>query len=220
MRTIGPGSIASFIRVSLTFVQFGALLGAVIAVCVTLALPFIRNPQVTVSIPVSFTLDSLSPVVAGRSGLEFTILDDKAEAKRDRRRIASLNGSLRVPTSDRRFIAAQSSVLIAVLGFVSYVLGKLRGVFQTLTAGHPFVPENAARIRAVAIAVMVGEVVRAAIVFAENLYARTHVAVSGLQFDRWPQVEIQTLVHGLIILVIAEVFRLGTRLDEEQSLTI
>jgi hypothetical protein len=28
------------------------------------------------------------------------------------------------------------------------------------------------------------------------------------------------IAHGLFILVIAEVFRVGTRLDEEQSLTI
>jgi Protein of unknown function (DUF2975) len=30
----------------------------------------------------------------------------------------------------------------------------------------------------------------------------------------------RTIIYGLIILVIAEVFRAGTRLDEEQSLTI
>jgi hypothetical protein len=221
MRTIGKGSIASVIRVLLAFGQFGALIGLIIAACVTVALPFIGNPKLTVSIPVSFTLDTLSPVVVGRSGLDFTILNDKEQAKRDtRRQIASLNGSLRVPTSDRRFIAAQSSVLIAVLAFFWYVMGKLRRVFQTLTAGTPFVPENAARIRAVAIALIAGEFVQSAIVFAENVYARTHVAVAGLQFDRWPHLNFGAIGHALIILVIAEVFRLGTRLDEEQSLTI
>ena len=221
MKTIGRGSVASVISVLLAFGQFGALIALIITGCLTVAIPFIRNPGVTVSIPVSFTLDTLTPVVVGRSGLDFTILDDKEQTKRDtRRKIASLNGSLRVPTSDRRFIAAQSGVLIAVLAFFWYVTGKLRSVFKTLSAGNPFVPENAARIRAVAIAFIAGEFVRSAIVFAENVYARTHVAIAGLQFDRWPQLDFGMLGHGLVILVIAEVFRLGTRLDEDQSLTV
>jgi hypothetical protein len=221
MKTIGRGSVASVINFLLAFGQFGTFLGLVIALCLTLALPFIRNPAVTISVPVSFTLDTLSPVIAGRSGLEFSILNDKEQAKRnERRKITSLGGSLQIPTTNRWFIAAQSGVLIAVLAFFWYVLGRLRGVFRTLTFGTPFVPENAARIRAVAFAVIAGEFARSAIVFAENAYARTHVAIAGLRFDAWPQLDFGTLGHGLIILVIAEVFRLGTRLDEEQSLTI
>jgi hypothetical protein len=62
--------------------------------------------------------------------------------------------------------------------------------------------------------------VRAAIVYAENLYATTHVVLAGVQFDTWPRISFTTIGCGLIILVIAEVFRVGTRLDEEQSLTI
>jgi hypothetical protein len=72
----------------------------------------------------------------------------------------------------------------------------------------------------VAGAVIVGELARAAIVFAENYYAMTHVTVPGLQFDAWPSLDLMSIGYGLIILVIAEVFRAGTRLDEEQSLTI
>ena len=38
--------------------------------------------------------------------------------------------------------------------------------------------------------------------------------------DASPHLNIHTIVHGSIILAIAEVFRAGTRLDEDQSLTI
>jgi hypothetical protein len=76
------------------------------------------------------------------------------------------------------------------------------------------------RIRRVACAVIIGEFARSLIVFAENHYAMTSVAIAGLQFDTWPRVSFGTIIHGLIILVIAEVFRAGTRLDEEQPLTI
>ena len=48
----------------------------------------------------------------------------------------------------------------------------------------------------------------------------THFSANGLRFDARPDLNILTIVHGLIILAIAEVFRTGTRLDEDQSLTI
>ena len=58
------------------------------------------------------------------------------------------------------------------------------------------------------------------IVFFENYYAMTHFSAEGLRFDARPDLNGFAIINGLIILVIAEVFRAGTRLDEEQSLTV
>ena len=54
----------------------------------------------------------------------------------------------------------------------------------------------------------------------ENHYAMTHFSAAGLTFDARPHVNVFAIVNGVIILVIAEVFREGTRLDEDRSLTI
>ena len=51
-------------------------------------------------------------------------------------------------------------------------------------------------------------------------YAMTNFAVQGVRLEARLDVNWVALICGLIILVIAEVFREGTRLDEEQSLTI
>ena len=48
----------------------------------------------------------------------------------------------------------------------------------------------------------------------------TNFAAEGLRFEARPDFNVVAVICGLIILVIAEVFREGTRLDEEQSLTI
>jgi hypothetical protein len=101
-----------------------------------------------------------------------------------------------------------------------WVLTQLRAVFRTLRDGRPFVPANAARIRWIAYAVILGEIARSIVLFAGNAYARSHFAADGLSFDSWPSINVFAILHGLIILVIAEVFRAGTRLDEDQSLTI
>ena len=65
-----------------------------------------------------------------------------------------------------------------------------------------------------------GEVVRAAVVYFENRYAMTHFTAPGLEFLARPDLNGFALVHGLIILALAEVFRAGARLDDEQSLTV
>jgi hypothetical protein len=48
----------------------------------------------------------------------------------------------------------------------------------------------------------------------------TNFSASGLRFNADLDLSLLALVNGMIVLVIAEVFRIGTRLDEEQSLTI
>jgi hypothetical protein len=107
-----------------------------------------------------------------------------------------------------------------LLALARWVLGLLRAVVRTLRDGQPFVRANATRIRWIGVAVIVGEFVRCGIVFFENYYPMAHFSADGLRFEAWPDLNILAIIHGVIIVVIAEVFRAGTRLDEEQSLTV
>jgi hypothetical protein len=184
-------------------------------------LPFVPAPRLAVTVPVSFSLDMPSQIQAGRPGFGFEILDEQQQAPQKRRgRLSSVSRSLRIPDASKRLIAANAAVLIVLFLFVLYITRQLHSVFQTLIHGNPFVAENAIRLRGVAFAVIISDLVGAAIVFAENSYATAHIAIAGLRFDAGPHVNWMTIGYGLIILVIAEVFRAGTRLDEEQSLTI
>jgi len=76
------------------------------------------------------------------------------------------------------------------------------------------------RIRQVGWAVVLGEVVRSGMMFFESSYASTHFSAAGLRFVASRDLSVAGIFSGLVILVIAEVFREGTRLDEEQSLTV
>ena len=67
---------------------------------------------------------------------------------------------------------------------------------------------------------ILGEVARALATYFDSYYAMTHFTASGIQFAAGFDLRIVALIHGLAILVIAEVFRMGSRLEEEQSLTI
>ena len=48
----------------------------------------------------------------------------------------------------------------------------------------------------------------------------THLVADGIRFTALPTINVVGIIHGLIILAIAEVFRAGTRLEEDQSLTV
>jgi hypothetical protein len=117
-------------------------------------------------------------------------------------------------------VRQSAGLFVAVLIFTLFVIDQVCAVLRTLIHGNPFDASNAKHIQRIGVAVIVGEIACAAVVYAENYYAMAHVAIAGLQFDALPRVGFTTIGYGVIILIIAEVFRAGTRLDEEQSLTI
>jgi hypothetical protein len=159
-------------------------------------------------IPVSLAVDARTyRVTAPSLGIEDAHLED-------------VRGSLRFPIRREPFVVGNAILLVFLFALTLWVLGQLRSVFRTLRDGHPFVPANATRIRRIAYAVIFGEIAGSAIVFYENYYAMTHFTAEGLRFDARPDLNVFAIVLGLIILVIAEVFREGTRLDQEQSLTV
>ena len=221
MRAMGRGSVSSFLTVLLNVGWYAVAIVLALTMCLVVvgsnvAVQFGPDgspnvdvgPDVKMAIPVSFSVDARTHRVTAPSlGIEDA-------------QIQHVRGSLRFPLRKGAFFAANAVLLICLLALVLWVLCLLRAVFRTLRDGQPFVPANATRIRRIAWAVILGELARSAVVFFENSYAMTHFSAAGLQFDARPDVNVVAIINGLIILVIAEVFRAGTRLDEDQSLTV
>lgn len=102
------------------------------------------------------------------------------------------------------------------------VCAYLRGVFETLVNGDPFVPDNARRLRAIAIVLAILEFVRMSISLLVQLLlgmfgvasedgAPASIAIS-FNFSVWFAV--------LTLLVLAQVFSEGATMREEQKMTI
>jgi hypothetical protein len=219
MRALGRGSISSFVTLLLNIAWSLVALGLVLAVLLLVASPFVKDQDMEVdaswlvvgtkmTIPVSFNVDARTHHVAAPSlGIDAAQIQD-------------VNGSLKFPTRKGAFFFANVILVIILFALAMWVLGQLRAVFRTLRDGQPFVPANATRIRWVAFGVIAGELVRTTVVYFENYYAMMYFSADGLQFEAWPHLNLIAIIDGLIILVIAEVFRAGTRLAEEQSLTV
>ncbi|HUP40196.1 MAG TPA: DUF2975 domain-containing protein [Vicinamibacterales bacterium] len=208
MRLTGKASVSSFLAFLLNVACYGVATIIVIASALTVISLFIDIHGAEIDLPVSFHVNGRAlPINAASLGIEAHIHDAHGSLK-----FRPPKGNLVVP-----------AVLLGVtvmLGIVLWGLSQLKAVFRTLRDGQPFVAANAIRIRSVALIVIFGELARTALMFAANLYATTHFSASGLQFDAQPDLNFLAIIHGLIILVIAEVFRTGTQLDEDQSLTI
>jgi Protein of unknown function (DUF2975) len=211
MKAMGNRSVSSFLA-ALISVGF-----YVVAVVLVLMLGLASIPLFTtdfsnteMGIPVSFSVETVA----------FRLSAPAPSIAKVDIRDAHGSGTLRFPPPSGMVLT--TTALLAALGLAIglWVLVQLRAVFRTLRDGCPFVAANAMRIRWIGYGVILWEVVQSLVRFGGNAYARTHFAADALRFDAWPSIDVWAIIHGLIILVIAEVFTAGTRLDEEQSLTI
>jgi hypothetical protein len=211
---MGKTSISSLLLIVLNVAWWFVALAMALTVCLAVASAFHRvdrpgHGKTEIDIPVSFSVDAEAlPVSAPSLGIE-------------RANVEHARGSLKFSPPRGTFVVTPLLLGLALmLTAILFVLGQLGAVFRTLRDGRPFVRANAMRIRWVGIALIAGEIARTAIVYSANSHAMTYFSANGLRFDARPDLNIFAIIHGLIILAIAEVFRTGTRLDEEQSLTI
>jgi hypothetical protein len=109
---------------------------------------------------------------------------------------------------------------IAHAAALAFICDRLGGVLQTLAEGDPFVPENARRLRQVAIALAALEVSRYAIqgLTAAIIAVAGHPAGAELSVRFAPSVVAWGAV--VVLFVLAHVFGEGARLRHRDQLTI
>ena len=207
MKALGERSIASFIRFVLdsawwlVVVSLAFLVGMLVfSFCVNL------GDNLTMNLPVSLELNA--PVQSSSASVQ------------NDARIEKLRGSLRFPVRNGAFFSGSMLLVVVLLGCLLWGLTQLRQLFRSLSRGLLFIPENARRIRRVGFTVIFGELGRAAMVYYWSYYTSQHFTANGLRFIASTDFNAITIVAGLAMLVVAEVFREGTRLHDEQSLTI
>lgn len=205
----GNASVSALVVALLNAAWYLVALALALTACLVAVSPWIEpGPNTSIDIPVSFDVDTRAVQVSAPA-----LGVGAAE-------IQHVRGSMSFQPPSRASVTGPMAIVLVMLTLVLWGLGQLIAVFRTLRDGQPFVPDNAIRIRRIGYAVIVGELARAGMVFFANSYAMTHFSADGLRFDARPDVNVFAIVHALIILAIAEVFRAGTRLHEDQSLTI
>jgi len=115
-----------------------------------------------------------------------------------------------------------SLVAVPFLALIAFVLGELRAVFCSLRDGSPFVAANARRIRRIGLSILGYEALRFVVtttVVGPALEKLRLVEGTGrIHADAGPS--FMALFLGCAVLVLAEVFRRGTLMHDEQALTV
>jgi hypothetical protein len=185
MRALGPGSVSSFLKIILDVV-FAVLwvLVAVFALLTLTALLLTFNPDL---IP-----DIRLPGDSGQSGATIALSE-----------VRENGGSI------------TSSLLAADLSMAGFlvIVGSLRRIFATLTAGDPFHPDNVARLRLIGLMLAGLELGRYA------FWAVSAWLLPGVNSVE-PRLSLTAWFSVLVVFVLAEVFREGARLRREAELTI
>jgi hypothetical protein len=109
-----------------------------------------------------------------------------------------------------------------VLFFIGIL--QLVNMFEDVSAGKPFVRENAGRLRRVGYCMAGGAIFTVLAQAGIMLLFRNEIMMKEASFAwYWYIKEIFSpglLFGGLVVIVISEVFRLGNKLHEEQELTV
>ncbi len=102
------------------------------------------------------------------------------------------------------------------------VIDRLRRISSTLIAGDPFVPENAGHLRVIAIAIAGYQVLRHVTqgAVAMLLTIMDQPVLGGLELTATANIDLGGWFAVAALLVVAEIFREGAKMRQEQKLTI
>lgn len=110
-------------------------------------------------------------------------------------------------------IVSVLSAAALYFGGILVIVGSLRRIFTTLTAGDPFHPDNVARLRLIGLMLAALELGRYA------FWAASVWLLPGVDKVE-PSLSLTAWFSVLVVFVLAEVFREGARLRREAELTI
>jgi hypothetical protein len=100
--------------------------------------------------------------------------------------------------------------------FHAVVLYLLMRILDPVGAGEPFHPKTPSRLRMMGCAVVIGSLLRTA--FCAALLNPLTVTVSGASFS-WA-IDFDAIFMGIVLVILAEVFRCGYALKTESELTV
>ena len=218
MKLLGKYSISSKLKAVINLAYGIAILMCILAfigtfITMTGILPLVIQEY---DIPFHFYLDSEQ----FDKDLDVTLLRPEAEHIE-----LIVSGALKFLTGDRIFLMLfflrQWGLLIVYL----IVIFQLRKFFNLLSTGSIFVKENSKCIQAIGITIIAGALYNILTKFVLVLYFNNSVLIPDFSVSiNWWSVSLSDILYaiflGFVILIIAEVFRRGAIIEEEQKLTI
>lgn len=214
MRTIGPRSLAGFLKV-LFYIAFGLGILFFIYRLGSFAVAWKHADDLG-----RYTSTSIYQLPEQESVRQ----EWRSENGQVRFTLHGLYGELRHRNLPRRLIVYL--LLGDLFLFFCYFLAiiQLANLFEALSAGRVFTADSTRTLHRIGLAVVAATLFSPAWEILPVWLFRADVIVPGTRipwlFFLWAKLNLGLLLGGLLLLVVAEAFRIGHRLDEEQQLTV
>jgi hypothetical protein len=209
MQTLGKGSIAWWLKLLLDLLFWvGLFFGVAFLFSSVLFVATGQSAKLDVNLPVRFQLDEASyQVRSDRLGVEAGT-------------IHKARGELKFKNPGGGFVAAFVAWPLLQLAILLIVLYQLRKLFAALAAKVPFDVANARRVRLMAFAILVGQAIGGLMTLGFTSQLKNSFATEGVTLTPAPNFNLGLIIFALVLLVIAEVFRIGAEMKAEQDLTV
>ncbi len=166
-----------------------------------------------IAIPVALGTGSLRPVIDLAQAEAGTI--DIASP-----RIVDGRGELRFETTSWTLQFFTNLVLVIALAIIVYLVYLLRAILRAVLDGQPFATANAWRIRIIGSVLIAGGFLVPVIEYALARLVLARVHLQGIAVGPPFDIREETVVAGLLVLVLATIFGYGAQLEADKSLTI
>jgi len=213
MKALGNYSLASFIRFIINAAWYIQLFFLVLLTCVE-GIKFFRYGTTTVATTLEVQITRSRPE---------NITTVPMAKKIDGATLELNSGKLIFSHPGNKLIFGFTLLSLWIEFAISLsITYLLRQVFRSLAQNNPFVLENARRLRLIAILIMLISIITFAHDAAVNWFLQQNFLLNNVHGAiRAPLViDVKTLFAGLIVLIIAEIFRIGAHMKEEQELTV
>lgn len=195
MRVLKERPLVSILKFFVDFAYYGVIAMGLLVVLVITWVAVAPPGGMSLDLPARFEIDRSAYEITSDVTGESEIWIEQAE------------GQIKVTSASPRraiqgFSVAGLSLLVAF-----FALRQFRGIFRSLKAGKPFMQANVRRIRMLGLAVIVGEVLRAALVAWTSGEMGRYLTSEQIQFRSDFQPSVLVIFAGLLLLVLAEVFR-------------
>ena len=129
--------------------------------------------------------------------------------------------------ADRLTVFMYFCVIFIIVAEAWIIISQLKSFLRTATKNNPFESQNIKRIRIIGLTILVSELAKGLLALFFIFYLKSPVSINNVPVSLyWNSIKgvfdgmLNAILLAFVVLVISEIFRLGTQLKEEHELTI
>jgi len=214
-----PSRVPISARIAKLWIDISLVVGlagfSLVALWLVLSPLVMAGPDSTadVAIPVAIGARSIKPVVVLQQA-------GAASSQVANPRIVDGRGELRFETTSWSVQFFTNLVRLFGIAAVLYLLYLVRHTLHSALAGRPFAVDCIGRVRIIGLSLIALGFAIPVIEYFVALQVLARLDLAGLEVSPPFDVRQETVIAGLLILVLASIFSYGARLESDQSLTI